>query len=248
MAPSPESLATSNAAGSRPWWINTSKYGAAQSITGIQGNSVKSWTRPNRRSELATLTVEHVMATAALPILFPGTELNGSWHGDGGIRLTAPLSPAMHLGAGHILAISTRKADVLEETSSSIRAYPPPAQIIRNFTNAIVLDVLDFDAMNTTRINRLIRALPEHKRADLRPVDVLVLGPLEDLGRLAARFEPHLPRAVRFFVHGFGTRETEAPDSLALLMIQKNHLEYLIHLGETDAEARADEIVDFLRS
>lgn len=226
--------------------ITTSNYGTGQSITWVQGESVEPWTRPYRRSAPAALTVEHVMASAALPMLFPAIELNGSWHGDGGIRLTAPLSPAMHLGASHILAISTRKERKPEELVSSIRGYPPPAQIIGNLTNAVFLDMLDFDALNMARINQLVRALPEDKRAGLRPVDVLVLRPSEDLGKLAARFEPRLPRAVRFFVRGFGTRDTDAPDSLALLMFQQNYLEYLIHLGETDAEARADEIGEFL--
>lgn len=226
--------------------ITTSDYGTGQSITWIQGEAIETWNRPHRRSERATLTVEHVMASAALPMLFPATELNGSWHGDGGIRLTAPLSPAMHLGASHILAISTRKTRNRTERSSVIRGYPPPAQIIGNLTNAIFLDMLDFDAQNMTRINQLIRAIPEENRADLRPVDVMVLRPSEDLGRLAARFEPRLPHAIRFFVHGFGTRETEAPDSLALLMFQKNYLEYLIQLGEKDAQARSDEIAEFL--
>ncbi len=226
--------------------ITTSNYGTGQSITWIQGDSIDPWTRVYRRGEFALLTVEHIMASAALPMLFPAIELNDGWHGDGGIRLTTPLSPAMHLGADRILAISTRKERKSEDMVSSIRGYPPPAQIIGNLTNAVFLDMLDFDALNMARINQILRDLPEEKRAGLRPVEVLVLRPSEDLGRLAARFESRLPRSVRFFVRGFGTRETEAPDSLALLMFQQNYLDYLIHLGEADAEARADEISEFL--
>jgi len=226
--------------------ITTSNYGTGQSVTWVQGNSKETWTRPHRRSVEIRLTVEHIMASAALPMLFPAIELAGGWHGDGGIRLTAPLSPAMHLGADRILAISTRKARNPEDVTSTIHGYPPPAQVIGNLTNAIFLDMLDFDALNLTRINQLIRAVPEDRRNGLRPVDVLVLRPSEDLGRLASRFERRLPRSVRFFTRGFGTQETDAPDSLALLMFQQDYLDYLIHLGEADAEKRAEEISEFL--
>jgi NTE family protein len=226
--------------------ITTSDYGTGRSITWVQGKAVKHWTRPHRISVSTRLTVEHIMASAALPLLFPAIALDDGWHGDGGIRLTAPLAPAMHLGADRILAISTRKPRTPGDMKSTIHGYPPPAQVIGNLTNAIFLDMLDFDALNMTRINQLVRALPDDRRGGLRPVDVLVLRPSEDLGRLAARFERRLPRSIRFFTRGFGTKETEAPDSLALLMFEQDYLDYLIKLGEADAEARCDEICEFL--
>src|SRR5438445_11991591 len=88
--------------------ITTSSYTTGQSITWVQGRGIPQWERAHRKSINAKLGVRHVMASAALPIFFPAIEIDGQWFGDGGIRLTAPLSPAVHLGADGILAISTR--------------------------------------------------------------------------------------------------------------------------------------------
>ena len=88
--------------------ISTSRYSTGRSITWVQGNDVDPWERPHRRSRAAVLTVDHVMASTALPLFFPAVELEDGWHGDGSVRLTAPLSPALHLGARRIIAVSTR--------------------------------------------------------------------------------------------------------------------------------------------
>ena len=102
--------------------------------------------RSGRASD-ARLGVEHVMASSALPFFFPAIEVDGAWYGDGGIRLTAPLSPAVHLGARRIIAVSTRYARSREEADRpAIVGYPPPAQVAGVLYNAIFLDQLDGDA------------------------------------------------------------------------------------------------------
>ena len=129
-----------------------------------------------------------------------------------------------------------------------IHGYPPPAQIIGALTNAVFLDMFDYDAQNMNRLNRLIANLPPDKRHGLRETAVLILRPSEDLGRLASNYEFRLPGPFRFFTRGFGTRDTDSPDSLSLLMFEPHYLEYLIRLGESDAQARADEIVEFVQT
>lgn len=108
----------------------TSSYTAGQSITWVQGCDVEAWERPDRRSRSTRLRVDHVMASAALPFFFPAVEIEeGQWHGDGGIRLTAPLSPALHLGADRILAVSTRQHKSFEEADRPhIAGYPAPCR------------------------------------------------------------------------------------------------------------------------
>ena len=104
------------------------------------------------------------MASAALPFFFPAIEVDGAWYGDGGIRLTAPLSPAIHLGATRILAVTTRYARTREEADRPVIAgYPPPAQVAGVLFNAIFLDQLDGDALQLRQINELIEALPEEQ-------------------------------------------------------------------------------------
>lgn len=227
--------------------LSTSSYTTGQSVTWVQGKEISEWERPQRRSRNATLTVEHVMASAALPLLFPAVELDGGWYGDGGVRLTAPLSPAIHLGAKRILAISTRYAPSLAEADApAVGGYPPPAQVVGVLMNSIFLDLLDHDALRLERLNGLLSRLPEEERMGLRKVKLLTLRPSRDLGRLSSQYEPDLPSTFRFLTRGLGTRETESPDFLSLVLFQPDYLRALMEIGEADAMARGDEIKEFL--
>ena len=228
--------------------LSTTDYGTGQSIVWMQGRNIEEWERPKRRSVATRLTVEHVMGSAALPFFFPAVKIEDSWHGDGGIRLTAPLSPALHLGAHTILAISTRyDRSQAEANRPLIRGYPPPAQVLSILYNAIFLDLIDQDVLRLERMNFVLRKLPPEHRSGMRVVNILVLRPSRDLGKLSREYEPLLPGFFRFMTRGLGTRETASPDILSLLMFQENYLGRLIELGEEDAEARAEEIDAFLQ-
>jgi NTE family protein len=230
--------------------LTASNYTTGQSITWVQarGNSgIQTWERPLRKSAACDLRVDHVMASAALPFFFPAVEVDGAWYGDGGIRLTTPLSPAVHLGARHIIAVSTRYARTREEADRpEVVGYPPPAQVAGVLYNAIFLDQLDSDALHMQQINDLIAYLPAGHRDGLRRIELLVLRPSQDLGRLANAYEPELPRAFRFLTRGLGTRETRSNDMLSLVMFQTDYVKHLIELGEADAKARLPEIRRFL--
>ena len=183
------------------------------------------------------------MASGALPLFFPAVQLGGAWYGDGGIRLTAPCSAALHLGAQRILAVSSRHGRSVEEAARSlIHGYPPPLQISGQLVNALFLDDLDRDALGLERLNTLLRELPPNKRHGFRPVDLVVIRPSQDLGKLAREFESQLPRLFRHLTRSLGSRQTESPDLLSLLMFQPEYLTRLIEIGEVDAEARADDI------
>lgn len=227
--------------------ISATSYSTGRSVTWIQGNHVELWQRPQRLPRLATIRVDHVMASAALPLFFPAVQVDSAWYGDGGIRLFAPLSPAVHLGARRIIAVSTRYAQSpAEEDEDVIRGYPPPAQVMGILLNSVFLDLLDHDAVRLRRLNDLIEELPPEKRHDLKEVKLLTLRPSADLGKMAGRFEAQLPRAFRFLTRGLGTKETRSPDFLSLILFQPDYLSALIEMGERDAEARAGEIDAFL--
>jgi NTE family protein len=227
--------------------LSTSSYTTGQSLTWIQGRDLHDWKRPQRRSEQTVLKVDHVMASSALPLFFPAIKVGDEFYGDGGIRLTAPLSPALHLGAGKILAISTRYNRTAAEAGvPEVLGYPPPAQVLGVLLNSVFLDLLDQDALRLQRLNSLLRRLPKEKRNGLREVDLLVLRPSVDLGRLANEFEPQLPKTFRFLTRGLGTRQTSSPDLLSMVLFQQDYLCRLIELGEADAEARAEEIDAFV--
>lgn len=227
--------------------ISTSSYSTGQSVTWVQGSEIREWERPQRTSRKATITVEHIMASAALPLFFPSVRIGDKWYGDGGVRLTAPLSPVLHLGARRVLAISTRYDRTAAEADAlTVSGYPPPAQVMGVLMNSIFLDLLDHDAMRLERLNRLIERLPEEQREGLTPVRLLTLRPSKDLGRLAGAYEARLPKAFRFLTRGLGTRQTRSPDFLSLILFQPDYLRALMDIGEEDAEARSAEIEAFL--
>lgn len=227
--------------------LSTSSYTTGQSITWVEGTKIEEWERPHRRSRNRSLTVEHVMASAALPLFFPAIQLEGGWYGDGGIRLAAPLSPILHLGAQKVLAISTKYASNQEEADRPlIRGYPPPAQVAGVLLNSIFLDNLDQDVLRLERLNRLLSRLPPNERDGLRPVKLLVLRPSRDLGQLARAFERNLPRGFRFLTRGLGTRETESPDFLSLIMFQPDYLGKLMEIGEEDADRQQEALAEFM--
>ena len=229
--------------------VTASNYATGQSITFVQGRGIHTWERAHRRSVECRLRVEHIMASAALPMLFPAVEVGGQWFGDGGMRLTAPLSPAVHLGARRVIAISTRYGrSPAEADAPATDGYPPIAQIAGVLFNAIFLDQFDADALTLQRVNRVLEKLPAEAREGLEHVDLLLLRPSRDLGRLANEYEAELPRGFRFMTRGLGTRETRSNDLLSLVMFQPDYLARLIELGESDAEARMSEIESFLRA
>lgn len=230
--------------------LTASSYTTGQSVTWVQTRDdcrIETWERPARKSISCRIGVDHVLASAALPFFFPAVEVDGHWYGDGGIRLTTPLAPAVHLGAKRIIAVSTRYArSQAEADQPAINGYPPPAQVAGVLYNAIFLDQLDGDALEMRRLNSLIARLPESERNGLRQIDLLLLRPSVDLGRLANEYEAQLPRPLRFLTRGLGTRETRSNDMLSLVMFQGDYVRRLIALGEADAAARIADLRKFL--
>jgi len=227
--------------------LSATSYTTGQSVTWIEGKDIELWQRPQRRTEPAKLTVEHVMASSALPMLFPAVQVGTEWYGDGGVRLTAPLSPALHLGASRILTISTKYQKTQAEASTPITAgYPPPAQVLGTLYNAVFLDLVDEDIMRLRKVNQLLMNAAPEKREKMRIVDIMVLRPSEDLGRMARRFEPKLPPLFRYLTRGLGTQKTASPDLISLILFQNDYLKALIELGEKDAIAAGDAIQRFL--
>lgn len=227
--------------------ITATNYATGQTVTWIEGESGRAWSLPKRRSVNESIGVEHVMASAALPIIFPAVRVGHAWYGDGGIRLTTPLSPALHLGARRILAVTTRYARTHAEAEvPAVLGYPPPAQIVGVLMNAVFLDLLDQDAKTLRRITGLVEALPPEERKGLRPVESLIIRPSQDLGALAGDYEPELPPTFRFLMRGLGTRETRSPDWLSMLLFEQDYLRHLMEIGEGDAMERMDEIEAFL--
>ena len=218
-------------------------YSTGQTITWVQARRFQPWYQPRHRSLSARIAVEHVMASAALPLFFPAVRLGDDWYGDGGIRLSTPLVPALRLGATRILAISPHYEPTFEEAERpKSGGYPPPAQVLSHLADSIFLDVLDEDVRRLKSLNTLLAKLPAEERGHLRNVGIRVLRPSQDLGKLANAYEPRLPAGFRYLTRSLGTKETETSDFLSMVMFQPDYLHCLIEMGEADAEARLEDI------
>jgi NTE family protein len=227
--------------------LSATSYTTGQSVTWIEGRDIELWQRPQRRTEPARLTVEHVMASSALPMFFPAVQVGHEWYGDGGVRLTAPLSPVLHLGASRILTISTKYQRTRVEADTPLTVgYPPPAQVLGVLYNAVFLDLIDEDVLRLRKVNHLLEHVKPEERQKMRIVDILVLRPSRDLGKLAGEFEPRLPGLFRYLTRGLGTRRTASPDIISLILFQVDYLKRLIEIGEEDATAQGDAIQAFL--
>jgi NTE family protein len=225
----------------------TLDYSTGQTVRWFQGGEIEPWEGPNRRTVETQLTIEHVLASSALPFLFPAVKIGLQWHGDGGIRLVAPLSPAVHLGATKIIAMSTGYQQTDEEANrEKVHGYPPAAQVMGQLLNAIFLDSIDEDVTRLERLNQMIRTLEPHERGGFKPIDLLVLRPSIDPGKLAAEHENDLPRNLKLLTRALGSKETETPDIVSFLMFEPHYTRRLVEIGEADVAARVDEIRAFL--
>ena len=227
--------------------LMTLDYTTGQSVRWFQGRSLEPWEGPNRRSVPAELTVEHVLASSALPFLFPAQKIGSDWHGDGGIRLAAPLSPAVHLGATRIIAMSTGyQLGASEEVLPEVSGYPPNAQIIGQLLNSVFLDVIDEDVVRLQRLNDMLRKMPATEREGFKPIELLVLRPSVDLGRIATGYQKYLPTNLKLLTRALGAQETDSADMVSMLMFEPHYTKRLIELGESDVDSRVDEIREFL--
>ncbi|GAB5520026.1 MAG: patatin-like phospholipase family protein [Rhodothermales bacterium] len=221
-------------------------YTTGQTVSWIQGREVNTWERPNRVSVSAPITVERIMASSALPFLFPAVRVGNAWYGDGGIRLTAPLSPAIHLGANRLIAVSTRyprtraEADVPE-----ITGYPPTAQIVGQLMNAIFLDTLEQDIFMTERVNQMLRHIPRREWDGMEPLKLLLIRPSRDIGRMASDYQLNISGVLGMLTRGLGSDETKSPDWLSMLLFDPAYMTALAEIGYNDAKAQRDEIDQF---
>lgn len=224
----------------------TTNYATGQTVAWTDGRELENWDRSDRVSYCEELTVDHIMASSSLPLLFPAIQLGDTWFGDGGIRLADPLSPAVHLGADRIFAISTRYGRSRREADEpQVQGYPPAAQIFGLLLNAIFLDRLDQDAALLERINALLRVIPARKRQGMRPIDLLVLRPSVDLGKLSRQFEADLGGILNLIGRGLGSKDTKSPDWLSMILFEPEYSTRLIEIGYEDAKLKRESLFRF---
>lgn len=226
--------------------LTATSYTSGLTVTFVQGKpDIPLWERSLRVAVRARLTLSHVMASSAIPLIFPAVKLGGAFYGDGSVRQTAPLAPAIHLGARKIIAISNRATISRTREAPTDAEYPSTAQVVAMLFNAVFVDSLDADAERLERLNRLA-AMMAGPVPDLRPVQLLMLRPSRDVGELTEGLRPRLPPSFDRVVRSMGTESAGAQEFLSYLLFESEYTGLLMELGYEDALAQWETIERFL--
>lgn len=230
--------------------ITCSGYSSGQSVTFFQGRAdLEPWQRSQRVGAHVKLNLDHLMASSAIPFVFPAVKVNREWFGDGSMRQTAPISPAIHLGADKVLVIGAGRLHE-EHARPRTATYPSLAQIAGHALSSIFLDSLSVDLERLIRINHTIALIPEAIRqqqgTSLRPVEVLVVSPSERLDHLAARHAWTLPWPIRILLRGIGAMNRNGGALISYLLFERAYTCALIELGYRDTLSQREKIIEFL--
>jgi len=228
--------------------VTASGYSSASATSYFQAQEgIDEWQRTRRRGLATQLNVHHLLASASLPILFPAERIGNEYFGDGGMRMVAPLSPAIHLGASRIMVIGTRdeKPDLPPESPAD---YPSAGEIGGYLMDTIFMDTLNADLARMKRINKTLELIPEEKRHDTGMINInsLVLKPSKDLRHITKAHVGEIPLSVQILLRTLGGWGRDWRMA-SYLLFESGYCNELIDLGYADGMNAEQAITDFLK-
>lgn len=232
--------------------LTCSGYNSGQSVSFFQGrDDLQPWQRSQRFGARVRIGLDHLMASSAIPFIFPSVKINREYFGDGSMRQVAPISPAIHLGADRILVVGAGRMTTPESFRETSENYPSLAQIAGHALSSIFLDSLSVDLERIKRINHTLSMIPDEVQQQhgisLRPLNVLVIAPSERLDHIAARYARSLPWPVRALLGNIGALNKHGGALTSYLLFEPPYTRALIDLGYRDTQARKDEVRAFLQ-
>ncbi|MFA9218014.1 MAG: patatin-like phospholipase family protein, partial [Sphingomonadaceae bacterium] len=237
--------------------VTASSYTAGNHLTFYQtAAEIAPWIRMQRVALQDQIGIEHLLASSAIPFIFPATPLYMGGHreycGDGSMRQLAPISPAIHLGANKVLVVGAGRLTEPARSAAEKGAarYPSLAQIAGHAMSSIFLDSLAVDIERLERVNRTLSLLPPEylEKTPLKQVDLLVIAPSERLDDIASRHVASLPAPIRTMLSGIGATETRGSALASYLLFESTYTCELIRLGQRDTQARKDDVLAFFNS
>jgi NTE family protein len=229
--------------------ISASGYGTGHSVNFYQSVAgIEPWQRARRLGVATNIEARHILASAAIPFVFPAVLINREYFGDGSMRQIAPVSPALHLGATRILVIGTGQVNEKHDIRTKTDDYPSLAKIAGHALDSIFLDSLEVDIERLHRINKTLDLVPETVRQNMsmHHVDVLQISPSQSIEKIAGRHARHLPYPIRLLLGSVGAMRRNTSNLVSYLLFEKEFCRALIDLGYQDAMNRKDEIMAFL--
>lgn len=227
--------------------ISAAGYSGARSVSFFQaGPEKKAWTRVRHAGRPAEITLDHLMASVAVPFLFPPVLMGDEYYGDGSMRQATPFSPAIHLGADRMLVISTRNGT--RAASRVPAAGPSFGQIFGFMLDALFTDGLYSDFERLSQVNAILRSTgPISVEGHvLRPIDMLVIVPSRDISEIARAHVESLPRSLRILLRSMGAMNAGGGELMSYLMFQSSYTRELIALGYEDAMERSGKLLAFM--
>lgn len=226
-------------------------YTSGQSVTFYQGDkSIQPWCRAMRVGAAARIGIQHLLASSAIPLIFPAVRLNREYFGDGSMRQLAPLSPALHLGADRILVIGVNKKRETPVERVKVTGYPPVAQIVGHMLNSIFVDSLEVDLERLQRINETLALIPLEARKErgtlLRPIKSMVISPSERINEIALQHAYSLPRTMRYLYSAVGGLAPSGSRLLSYVLFEASYCRALIELGYRDTMQQESEVLKFI--
>jgi NTE family protein len=232
--------------------VTAAGYGSARSVSFYQGKEgLEPWTRVRRRGKPATITLDHLMASIAAPLIFPPVQIGREYFGDGAMRQATPLSPAVRLGAGRILVIGVRneEQDPVPGPDETV-AYPSFGRVAGYMLDALLMDGLSSDLERLARLNQIVNSQPGRKFsgefASIRSIDAFIMYPSKDIREVAMRYRDEMPKPVRALMRGLGALNYGGRQLVSYLLFESGYTRELIKMGYEDGMARRDDLTDFI--